>query len=128
MVVNFTFRENSSDELNNKLKVANDNKHILNTETYRLEAIKNSYNAASQRQKEIIEVHQDEELRKYGQIKELQKQIESVTDVLAMKQVTNLTSKSDLMRTKIKGSRPSGAVAAAGERVKIRNRGTTSNQ
>ena len=128
MVVNFTFRENSSDELNNKLKVANDNKHILNTETYRLEAIKNNYNSASQRQKEIIEVHQDEELRKYGQIKELQKQIESVTDVLAMKQVTNLTSKNDLMRTKIKGSRPSGAVAAAGERVKIRNRGTTSNQ
>ena len=128
MVVNFTFRENSSDELNNKLKVANDNKHILNTETYRLEAIKNNYNSASQRQKEIIEVHQDEELRKYGQIKELQKQIESVTDVLAMKQVTNLTSKNDLMRTKIKESRPSGAVAAAGERVKIRNRGTTSNQ
>ena len=53
----------------------------------RLDAIKSSYQSASERQKEIIGVHQDEELRKYGQIKELEKQIQSITDVLTIKKV-----------------------------------------
>ena len=81
------FSENSSDELNSKLRQINDNNHILNTENMRLDAIKSSYQSASERQKEIIGVHQDEELRKYGQIKELEKQIQSITDVLTIKKV-----------------------------------------
>ena len=83
----FFFSENSSDELNSKLRQINDNNHILNTENMRLDAIKSSYQSASERQKEIIGVHQDEELRKYGQIKELEKQIQSITDVLTIKKV-----------------------------------------
>ena len=91
----FCFSENSSDELNSKLKQINDNNHILNTENIRLDAIKSSYQAASERQKEIIGVHQDEELRKYGQIKELEKQVQSVTDVLTIKKVIKLNVKND---------------------------------
>ena len=83
----FFFSENSSDELNSKLRQINDNNHILNTENMRLDAIKSSYQSASERQKEVIGVHQDEELRKYGQIKELEKQIQSITDVLTIKKV-----------------------------------------
>merc|ERR1712048_11550 len=84
-IIEETLRENSSDELNSKLKQINDNNHILNTENIRLDSIKSSYQAASERQKEIIGVHQDEELRKYGQIKELEKQVQNVTDVLTIK-------------------------------------------
>ena len=95
-VISCFFSENSSDELNSKLKQINDNNHILNTENIRLDAIKSSYQAASERQKEIIGVHQDEELRKYGQIKELEKQVQSVTDVLTIKKVIKLNVKNDI--------------------------------
>ena len=85
---NSQFSENASDELTDKKQKIKDNKLILDRENMRLEAIRFNHKKAQDRQEEIVQIHEEEQLKKLTRIKELERTIRAVDMEIASKKVS----------------------------------------